>query len=178
MYMKKYLLILLLAPLLTFAQVEGELVVGENIVTYDRMVETDTSTMYFSADDMVASKIDGITMLYEYGRATLEAHDTDNDGTLDVFLTLDKFDQIKSATGTGVSVFERPAIVSFDELRTLADSEAQVDAQPSDDLVGSVSSIKIPRYHNWKLYVAIVLLAGGGFWWYRKRKEKDDNEEE
>jgi len=161
--MKNIFFILLLLPLITFAQERGSLTIGKITVSYDRMEQSDDTTYYFIDDTLIASEHGNASFLYKNDQATFEAHDTNGDGELDAFLRLDSDAMVTEITGEGASVFERNEPKEFE-------SKSFSSNQDNDDLVGDLSSIKIPKYYNWKLYGLIVLLIGGGTWWYRKKK--------
>lgn len=166
--MKQIFILLMFLPFIAFAQV-GEVVVGDMTVSYDTEVQKEGGTLYYFEDLLVASVHDGVTLVYENELAVLEAHDTDDDGTLDAYLTLDENGEVSATVGPGAAFFERPAPVEFDELLG-EEIGGDGSAAGNQDLVGSLDSITIPKYHNWLLYGFIALLvAGGGFWWHRKR---------
>lgn len=170
--MKKVIFIVVLMPLFALAQ-GGELVVGERTVSYDSSTSTDAGTLYYAGDNMVASENGAVMLVFENDQLILEAHDTNGDGVLDAFLTLDSSDEVVSMTGEGASVFERPEVKEFSEL--MAERGAGSAGAPDEqDLVGSVDSISIPRYQNYTLYLWLVLIAGGGYWYYRKRQQKGE----
>ena len=150
--MKKLFLLTLLLPLLTFAQTESNLVIGSTPVQYDSKTETVEGTYYYRNESLVASEHEGISIVYEFESAVLEAHDTDGDGVLDTFLKLDKFNEIKSVEGSGVSEFERPESVEFSNL--LEDDTDNNEAATQEDLVGDLSSIKI----NLPLLLIMILV--------------------
>ena len=162
--MKKLILILALFPTLLFAE-SGTLTLDNKTINYDSTISNEVGTLYYAGETLVASEHETVTILYENDLPVLEAHDTDNDGTPDTFLTLDAEEEIVNITGSGADVFTRPAVVEFstDMNQDNADSI-------EEDLVGSLDSITIPKYRNYTLYIIIILLLAGGYWWYRKRK--------
>ena len=164
--MKKIFLTILLLPLVSLAQA-GELNVGDKNVAYDSVSEKEAVTLYYQGETLVASESDGVTLVYENDVLALEAHDTDGDGKLDAFLTLDSNEEVTSMTGEGVSAFERPETVEFEDLIAEGGSEAAAE----EDLVGSLDSITIPGSGLPWLPIIIVLLAAvGGYRFYKKRK--------
>lgn len=163
--MKKIILILALFPVFLFAE-GGVLTVGEETVSYDTVFPTETGTLYYSDETLVASEHDAVTLIYKDDIAVLEAHDTDSDGNLDTFITLDSNGNTTNISGPGADTFTRPETVEFSTL--LADRGAD---NTQEDLVGNLDSIDIPRYHNYTLYVILILLSVGGFWWYRRKRK-------
>ncbi len=159
---------MLLLPLLTFAQADGELTIGDKSVSYDTTTEVSGGMLYYQGEDLVASTLGKVALVYQDGQAVLEAHDTNDDGVLDTFLTLDREGAVTKMEGEGSSVFTRPEVVEFADLRAYEEKESA--AANEDDPVGSLDSITIPSYHNYTLYVFILFLIGGGYWYYRKRK--------
>jgi len=169
--MKRLFIVLLAVPLLVSAQTGGETTVGDMVVQYDSSAEKDSGVLYYASDSLVLSEHDGVTLVYQDGTVVLEAHDTDDDGTLDAYLTLDENGEVLAMAGPGVAFFERPSTVEFEEL--LGVEMITNDSTASNqDLVGSLDAITIPRYHNWSLYVVgLLFLIGGGFWWTRRTKK-------
>ncbi len=166
--MKRIIFTILLLPLLTFAQTDGELTIGSKTVSYDTTTEVNGGMLYYQGDDLVASTHGKVALVYQEGQAVLEAHDTNDDGVFDAFLTLDSEGAVTKMEGEGASVFTRPEVVEFADLRAYEEKESA--AANEEDLVGSLDSITIPGYHNYLLYVFIALLISGGYWYYRKRK--------
>ena len=116
----------------------------------------------------MASESDGVTLVYENDGVILEAHDTDGDGKLDAFLTLDNNEEVTSIIGEGAGAFERPEVVEFEDLVA---EEGGSEAAAEEDLVGSLDSITIPGSGLPWLPIIIVLLAAvGGYRFYKKRK--------
>lgn len=169
--MKKIIFTLLLTPVLLFAQESSSLTIGDRTIEYERSSQFDGSTYYYIGTDLVASEHDGVSLVYESDAVVLEAHDTDNDGTPDTFLEIDTAGEVKSVTGQGSEAFVRPETIEFVELLEGEGSGSFAAAPDNADLVGSLDSIKIPKYHNWKLYGLIIVLIGGGVWWYRKKRK-------
>lgn len=166
-----FVFVVMLLPMLTLAQ-GGELTVGERTVTYDASIITETGILYYQGDEMVASEREGMTLLYEDSMPILEAHDTNNDGTLDTFVTLDANEDMVEVTGEGAEMFTRPEAVEFAVLQEVGGGEAA--AHDEEDLVGSLDSITIPKYQNYALYAWVLILAGGGYWYYRRKKRTRD----
>jgi hypothetical protein len=167
--MKQLFIVCLLAPCLAFAQA-GEVVVGDLTVQYDAVVEKNDVLLYYSADTLVLSEHESTTLVYKNDELVLEAHDTDGDGVLDAYLTVDQSGEVSAMTGPGVTFFERAAPVEFNELlsQEVVDGGGDTEA----DLVGSLDSITIPKYHNWLLYgFGALVVVGGGVWVYRKKKK-------
>lgn len=166
--MKKIFLLLLLLPVVTIAQ-GGDLEVNGETFLYDSIVEKDTLSLYYQGETLVASTHEGITLIYKNDQVVLEAHDTDKNGELDAFLTLDSNGEVMKIEGRGAEIFERPEIVEVDELIA---SGGGSEAAAQEDLVGSLDSIKIPG-GGVPLATIILWLAiiGGGYWFYRKKKE-------
>lgn len=165
--MKKIILILALIPILTFAE-SGVLTLGKETVSYDAVFSTETGTLYYTGDTLVASEHKKVTILYKNDLPILEAHDTNNDGVADTFITLDSDGNTIDTTGPGADTFIRPETVEFSTL--IADKNTDYTDASEEDLVGSLDSITIPRYRNFTLYVIILLLLTGGYYWYRRRK--------
>lgn len=167
--MKKIFLLLLLLPVVALAQ-GGELEVGGETFLYDSIVEKDALSLYYQGETLVASTHEGITLVYKDDQVVLEAHDTEGNGELDTFLTLDSNGEVVKIEGDGAEAFERPEIVELNEL--IANGGGS-EAAAQEDLVGSLDSIKIPGggipFGTIVLWLTIV---GGGYWFYRKKKAK------
>jgi LPXTG-motif cell wall-anchored protein len=163
--MKKIILIIILFPLFLFAD-SDLLTVGEETVSYETVFSTETGTLYYKDEKLVASEHEAVTLIYKDDLPVFEAHDTDGDGTLDTFITLDSNENITNISGPGAKTFTRPETVEFSTLL----SERGTD-NIQEDLVGNLDSIDIPRYHNYTLYVIIILLIAGAFWWYRRKRK-------
>jgi len=114
--------------MMVFAQA-GEVVVGEKTIAYDSFSENENSVYYYLGDSLVVSQHDKVWLVYENDFAVLEAHDTDNDGELDVFLKLDKNENIIAVTGKKAPSFERPDSVEFEELLGAEMSAGEAGAQ-------------------------------------------------
>jgi len=166
--MKQFLLFLLFVPFLVSAQTEKEVIVGDMVVQYDAVIEKESSVLYFLADALVLSEHDAVTLVYQKDTVVLEAHDTDGDGVLDAYLSLDENGDLSAVTGEGARLFERPEPVELSELMEEGAREGKVDTSAVDP-VGSLDSITIPKYRNWTLYGLVLLFLGGGVWWYRRR---------
>ena len=171
--MKKILFALLLLPLLTFAQEGGELTIGERTVAYTNSTENELGTYYYADDSLVASVHEKVSLVYENDIAVLEAHDTNGDGTLDAFLSLDSEGEVTEMTGEGASIFERPETVEFADLMA-ADGGGSEVSDSDEDLVGDLDSITIPGNHNYTFYIFTVIFIGVAYWWYRRKKVGDD----
>ena len=170
--MKTLLFIFLMLPLLTFAQMGGELTVGERAVVYDEMTDFDGVEYYYKDNGLAASKHGNAWLVYEKDIVVYEAHDTDDDGNPDVFFTIDSNENVVEIVGESAAQFERPEVIEFsDLLNEISNVEGEAFYEGDvEDLVGDLSSIKIPKYHNYTLYVFILIFLGGGYWWYRKKK--------
>jgi hypothetical protein len=175
----KYLFFsILLLPIVSFAQSSSELVVGEQSVSYDGTTTTDTGTLYYQENTLVASEHQGVTLLYQDEQVTLEAHDTDGDGALDVFLTLGAEGEVVDTSGEGASMFERPETVEFAEFLA-SEGGGGFAAAPTaeEDLVGSLDSITIPSgAGSWLVPVFILAAIVAGWWYFRGRKKFDEDE--
>lgn len=173
--MKKILITLLLFPLLTFAQTGGELSVGEQTITYDTSTEIDSGVLFYLEDVLVASEHGVVMLVYQDDQVVLEAHDISGDGEYDTFLTLNEAGEVTKMEGEGVSAFERPEPVEFDDL--LAESGGAGEAgTPDEDLVGSLDSITIPgsgKAFWFPIFLVISIVAG---WWYFRGKNKDEGD--
>jgi len=160
---------------MVFAQTGGELVLGESTITYDEVDNSEGVEYYYKDDSLVASKHENIWLVYEKDAVIYEAHDTNNDGDPDVFFKLDSNENVVDITGESADQFERPEVKEFSDLLSEAndvEGESFIEGN-TEDLVGDMSSIKIPKYHNYTLYVFILLLLGGGYWWYRKKQKEN-----
>jgi len=153
-------------PLLLFAQTESILHIGAQTITYDKEAKVGEVTLYYQADTLVASQQADVWIMYKDDQAVLEAYDTNTDGTPDTFVTLSKEGEVQAVTGEGATELERPVVVPFDDLL----SKETGTTGTEEDLVGDISSITIPSYHNYTLYTLVLLVLGGGYWWYKKRK--------
>lgn len=172
--MKKILLTLLMFPLLVSAQA-GELVLGEMTVEYETVVEKDSSTLYFVGDEMVVSDHGDLWVVYKDGEDILEAYDTTHDGEPDTFITLSSTGEVMGVTGFGADRFTIPEVVEFDELLSeMEEGGSEASTLEDEDLVGSLGSIKIPKYHNYGFYAFTIIFITAAYWWYR-RKNGDEN---
>jgi len=163
--MKKLLFVLVFLPIITLAQ-GGELVVGEKTISYASSTEKDGITLYYENDALAASQHDGVWLVYNNDEVVYEAHDTNSDGESDTFIALNGEGEVVEITGLAAENLERPAAVEF---RDLMGSGADGESLSDEDLVGDLSSITIPSYHNYLLYFIILATIGGGIWWYRKK---------
>ena len=168
--MKKIFFTILLLPLLSFAQEGGEITIGEQTVVYDQMEVTEAATYYYSENNLVASEHGAISFVYENDAAVLEAHDTDGDGTLDAFIKLSADAQEVEVTGAGANAFQTEEPVEFADL--VAERGGSEAAAPTDSLVENIDAIKIPSYHNWKLYIITVIFIAAAYWWHRRKNKK------
>jgi hypothetical protein len=147
----------------------GSLDIAGDTVLYDVTTSTEGGTFYFAEDELVISSHGSLLLLYKNGLPTLEAHDTNNDGTPDTYITLTPEGDVTGITGDATETFTRPPQVDLATL--IADGEGKrLPDHSTEDLVGSLDSITVPRYHNYILYGFLIILSGGGYWWYRRRK--------
>ena len=162
--MKFLLLIALFLPFTVFAQDAHELTVGERTVQYEITIDDGGNTLYYQGDTMVAVTSEGVWILYENDQVVYEAHDTNEDGTADAFLTLDSKGDVTAMTGDGAKSFERPEVDVFSVGR---DTDSITLAE--EDLVGDLSSITIPGGTSYTWYLVLAaFLAAGGYLLYRK----------
>lgn len=167
----KFLPLLFLIPLITFAQ-SGEIVVGTEAVAYDERIETGAGVLYYRDNQLVASEYDidadGKTdtwLKYQGELVELEAVDTDSDGEADTFFSISADGEVTSIEGEGASQFEKPEIVEFKEL-----IDGGSSATADSDLVGPLDRITIPKHGSFPWWIILLLLGGGGYWLYRKKK--------
>jgi|GEM_PF-1780178 len=173
--MKKILItsLLILLPFTLSAQEKDTISVGEENVAYTEMIEESGISYYYDEDVLVVSEHNNkIWLVYRANGTILEAHDTNSDGTPDVFFELNAEEEVVSSSGEGVSQFERPEITTFE---SLIDKEG---AGSDEDLAGDLSEITIPGGTSKTLIFALIIfvLVAGYVVWSRKQKVEEKEE--
>lgn len=156
-------------PVVALAQTEevvesSELTLGETVVAYDEIVESEAAVYYYVEGELVASEHESVWLVYEDEAVVLEAHDTTGDGEADTFVTVNDAGVVSSVTGEGAEALTAPEIVAF---------EAGAGEAGAPDLVGDVSKIKGPgEGGEYVFIIAILLIIGAGLWWWMKRRQE------
>lgn len=169
--------LLLLTP---FALVFADAVsFGDISVNYDDTLQTESATLYYENDALVASQHDtdgngdaDLWLRYEDDVLVLEMHDTDGNGEPDVFLDIDANEAVTSISGEGSEALTPPEAPLF-EARSVGQG-----GNAKEDLVGDLSSISIPGQGGFMKYVLLLLVIGGGYYYWKRREPQSAQHEE
>ena len=177
--MKYLIFTILLFPVLALAQETQTFSMGDMEFKYTESTEVDSVVYYYNGDAMLLSEhdLDGdddadLWIMYKDDEVILEAHDTNDNNVSDTYFVIGGDNSVKEIYGENVENFERPEILSFEELTGSEASGQQVTTQ--EDLVGDLDSIKIPGgdSNTWIIFL-ILILGGGGYWWYSKKQKEN-----